>query len=77
MALPRPIKAEYYNGKNRVFKKGSSSTVERAIVAAIRTLTEQPQRNVRVYIYNGRGYEKAHVCTPLRSSQSITVKRYR
>lgn len=74
MALPRPIGILYYNGKNYPFKKGRATTTERAIVAAVKTLADNPKKYARVYIFNGRGVEQAYL-TNITIGRRIIISR--
>lgn len=73
MASPRPIKADYYNGKATLFKVGRSSTVQRAVQAAVRTVTELNLKKVDVQVYNQRGLFRAAV-TVRRGRIEIYIK---
>lgn len=72
MALPRPVTSEYLHGRG-LFRKGHSSSVETAIVAAVRNLTKEPRRYAEVRIYNGRSIERA---TVVQHGVHIRIKRH-
>lgn len=58
---PRPILAIYTNGKRQVFKRGKSATVANSLVAAVRTIANDPHLNVQVNVTNHRGHREASV----------------
>jgi hypothetical protein len=59
------------NGSKKVFKKGKSTTVARSIAAAVRTIAEEPNRNVTVRITGPRGGFEASVVAS-RHGMTIT-----
>jgi hypothetical protein len=65
MAQPRPIHTEYFKGPAlKPVKRGRATTVDRAVLAAVRTITTQSQGRKpywAVRITNHNGVEKCSV----------------
>lgn len=74
MAATRPFRSEYRNSKGRIFKVGRASTVDRAVVAAARTLIDMNLRSAWVQICNQHGVEKGVVQVQYRT---IKINKWR
>jgi hypothetical protein len=74
-ASKRPIAAEYMMG-NTLLKVGRSANVANAIVAAVKTLAQDPRRYRQVFIYSEYGLQAARAYIVLhRGTHAIHVQR--